>query len=286
MKIALFGSANPSAKAQVEQILTTIPNVTWTDGPVGADHWVTSQEPVEDFPASASLPDMALSIGGDGTFLRTAARIGQSGIPILGVNAGHLGFLSDMQMDEAAEALPEILGNGRYDVEGRSLIELEIPECRQPYQSFALNEVAILKRDVSAMVSVSVWVDGSLLNQYDADGLAIATPTGSTAYAMSAGGPILSPQCDCFVIVPIAPHSLTTRPLVIPDNCQLEIGVKSRNGLFLVAIDGLPLHLTTEYRLILHRAPHQVNVVRRRSRTFYDTLRKKLMWGLDGRYAN
>jgi len=268
MKIALFGAAKPEACRQIKQILDTIEGIEVMDGD-------------ESFAGA----NMAMSIGGDGTFLRTAAKIGTAGIPILGVNAGHLGFLTDMNLSEASEVLPEMLQKGLYKVEERAVIELSIPECRQPYQRFALNEVAILKRDVSAMVSVSVRVDGVLLNQYDADGLTIATPTGSTAYAMSAGGPILEPQSHCFELVAIAPHSLSTRPLVIRDDCTLDIQVTSRNGLFLVAIDGVPLHLTTEYSLQITKASHQVKVVRRPNATFFDTLRQKLMWGADVRNA-
>lgn len=266
MKIALFGSAKPEACSQIKQILDPLPDIEYIDGSESIDG-----------------ADMALSIGGDGTFLRTAARIGNSGIPILGINAGRLGFLADVQLNEASSVLPQMLTQGKYDVEHRALLHLEIPDCRQPYQHFALNEVAILKRDVSSMVSVSVYIDGSLLNQYDADGLTIATPTGSTAYAMSAGGPILEPQSHCFVIVPIAPHSLTTRPLVIRDGGVIDVRVKSRNNLFLVAIDGLPLHLTTEYSLRLTRADYEIGVVRCPEHTFFDTLRQKLMWGADVR---
>lgn len=266
MKIALFGASKPDACQQIKQILDTLQGIEVVDGDV-----------------SVEGVDMALSIGGDGTFLRTAAKIGTAGVPILGINAGRLGFLTDMNLSEAAVLLPEMLLKGMYKVENRAVIELSIPQCRQSYQRFALNEVAILKRDVSAMVSVSVRVDGVLLNQYDADGLTIATPTGSTAYAMSAGGPILEPQSHCFELVAIAPHSLSTRPLVIRDDWKLDIEVSSRNGLFLVAIDGVPLHLTTEYSLQISRASHQVKVVRRPNRTFFDTLRQKLMWGADVR---
>ena len=260
MKIALFGAAKPAACDQIKQILEKLDDVELIDGDV-----------------SVEGADMAFSIGGDGTFLRTASKIGQSGIPILGINAGRLGFLADVQLDEIETAIPSIVRDAQYEVECRNLLQLDIPECQQPYQRFALNEVAILKRDVSSMVSVSV--DGILLNQYDADGLIVATPTGSTAYAMSAGGPILQPQSHCFEIVPIAAHSLTARPLVINDSSVLDIEVASRNNLFLVAIDGLPLHLTTQYKLQLRKADHTIGVVRRSNSTFYDTLRKKLMWG-------
>lgn len=264
MNISLYGNSRPEVSQRVRQLLQQLPDVAIVEA---------------DSPC-----DMALSIGGDGTFLRTAAQIGRTGIPILGINAGHLGFLADVPLAEIETALPSILQQGQYAVEYRNLLKLDIPDCQQPYQSYALNEVSVLKRDQSSMVSVSVYVDGALLNQYDADGLVIATPTGSTAYAMSAGGPILEPQSHCWVIVPIAPHTLTTRPLVIRDNCQLDIAVESRNNIYLVSTDGQTVHLTTQSRLRLTKADYQIGVVRRSDRTFYDTLRAKLMWGKDGRY--
>lgn len=264
MNIALYGNSRPEILQRVQHLLQQLPSVTIVDGDTACD--------------------MALSIGGDGTFLRTAAKIGRRGIPILGINAGHLGFLADVPLDEIESALPSILESQQYEVEYRRLLRLNIPDCHQPYQQYALNEVAVLKRDQSSMVSVSVYVDGNLLNQYDADGLVIATPTGSTAYAMSAGGPILEPQSHCWVIVPIAPHTLTTRPLVIRDNCQLDIQVESRNNIYLVSTDGQTVHLTTQSRLQLSLADYEIGVVRRPDHTFFDTLRTKLMWGKDGRY--
>lgn len=264
MKVTLYGNSRPEISDQVRQLLLQFPDVSIV--------------------GSEEKPDMALSIGGDGTFLRTAASIGNSGVPILGINAGHLGFLADVPLQEIDEALTSILIKKEYAVERRSLLHLDILNCQQPYQQFALNEVAVLKRDQSSMVSVSVSVDGCFLNQYDADGLVIATSTGSTAYAMSAGGPILEPQSNCWVIVPIAPHTLTTRPLVIRDSCELDIEVESRNNIYLVATDGKPVHLTTQSKLHLSKADYQIGVVRRPDHTFYDTLRTKLMWGRDGRY--
>lgn len=263
MKVSLHGKPGPGVMEDVKQLLLQLPDV----------------QIVED-----SEAEMALSIGGDGTFLRTAANVGANDIPILGVNAGHLGFLADVPLADFKRDLPAILVDRHYNVEHRTLLELDIENCLQKYQRFALNEVAVLKRDQSSMVSVSVWVDGTFLNQYDADGLVIATATGSTAYAMSAGGPILEPQSECWVIVPIAPHSLTTRPLVIRDSSQLIIEVSSRNNIFLVATDGQPVHLTTQSRLHLSKAAHTIGVVRRPDHSFYDTLRNKLMWGRDGRY--
>ncbi|MBR5069379.1 MAG: NAD(+)/NADH kinase [Bacteroidales bacterium] len=264
MNVSLFGNnTRPEVLEQVRQL-------------IGQLSGVEIVQPEES--------DMALSVGGDGTFLRTAARVGELGIPILGINAGHLGFLADVPLDELQEALRVILVEGNYSVQHRRLLQLDIHDCIQKYQRYALNEISILKRDQSSMVSVSVWIDGTFLNQYDADGLVIATPTGSTAYAMSAGGPILEPLSQCWVIVPIAPHSLTTRPLVIRDSCKIDIEVSSRNNIYLVAVDGQTVHLTTQSRLTLVKADHTLGVVRRPNRTFFDTLRNKLMWGRDGRY--
>lgn len=264
-RIALFGTRNPEARRQVRQVVEVLPDIEVVEG----EHLCSSTGDIA----------MALSVGGDGTFLRTAAQLGRADIPILGVNAGHLGFLADVPLNEAATALPAIIAENRFTVERRSLLHLDIPGCRQPYQPYALNEVAVLKRDQLSMVSVEVYVDGVFLNRYDADGLVIATPTGSTAYAMSAGGPILEPQSDSWVLVPIAPHSLTTRPLVLRDTSRLELRVESRNNIFLVATDGVPVHLTTQSRLVLCKADYTVGVVRRPERTFFDTLREKLMWG-------
>lgn len=275
MKIALFGAAKPEACAQVKRILDPLPGIEYV--------YVDGDLLFSENTGGWSV-DMALSIGGDGTFLRTAAKVGEAGIPILGINAGRLGFMTAISLEEAAEVLPKMLTEKQYSIEDRAMLSLEIPNCKQPYQPFALNEVAVLKRDVSSMISVSVNIDGVLLNTYDADGLTIATPTGSTAYALSAGGPILEPGSNCFEIVPIAPHSLTTRPLVIRDHGVIDVTVKSRNNLFLVAVDGLPIHLTTEYKLRLTRASHNIRVVRRPDHTFYDTLRQKFFWGADGRY--
>lgn len=264
MNVAIYGNSKPEVTEHIKQKITQMSGVTLVEGDADVD--------------------MALSIGGDGTFLRTAASVGKSGVPILGINAGHLGFLADVPLEEIDDALTSILIKKEYAVESRSLLHLDILNCQQPYQQYALNEVAVLKRDQSSMVSVSVYVDGCFLNQYDADGLVIATSTGSTAYAMSAGGPILEPQSNCWVIVPIAPHTLTTRPLVIRDSCELDIEVEARNNIYLVATDGKPVHLTTQSKLHLSKADYQIGVVRRPDHTFYDTLRTKLMWGRDGRY--
>ena len=227
--------------------------------------------------------DIAVSIGGDGTFLKTAARIGDKGIPILGINLGRLGFLADVGRNDMEETLDEIFKN-YYRVEERTLLQL-CPE-RDKYlntYNFALNEVAIMKRDTSSMLSIHTYIDGDYLTIYQADGLVIATPTGSTAYSLSVNGPILVPTASNLALTPIAPHSLNMRPLVIPDSCIVKIKVESRSNTFLVALDGRSEVFPAGLEFCVSKAPYTTKVIKRYSQTFFKTLSEKLMWGLDNR---
>ncbi|MDR2498761.1 MAG: NAD kinase [Tannerellaceae bacterium] len=227
--------------------------------------------------------DMAVSVGGDGAFLRTAARINKHGVPILGINAGRLGFLADTSGDELEDTLNEI-ADKRYTVEDRSLLRIyEGCEFVKGY-NFALNEVAILKRDTSSMLSIHASIDNDFLATYMADGLIIATPTGSTAYSLSVNGPIIVPQSASLVISPVAPHSLNVRPLVIPDGSLISLVIESRSEFFLVALDGRSEVVPAGSRLTVGKADYRVKVVKRYGQTFYSTLRDKLMWGADARY--
>lgn len=227
--------------------------------------------------------DIAFSLGGDGTFLNTAARIGSKGIPIIGINTGHLGFLADITNDEAATFVDDIT-MGNFKVEQRTLLEARTKEGGEELNfPFALNELAILKQDLSSMISVEARVDGELLNTYKADGLLVATPTGSTAYAMSAGGPITTPNTPVFVIAPIAPHSLTMRPIVLPDDCTIELTTESRSQSYLAAFDGRSQVLDCKTTLLLRRADYKINIIRPNEHTFFNTLKTKLMWGADKR---
>ena len=226
--------------------------------------------------------DIALSIGGDGTFLRTAQRVGSKKIPILGINTGRLGFLADVSVHDIDNALIEIYKN-HYRIEERALLELSVDGLADDaYTHYALNEVAILKSADSSMITIRVDIDGGFLNNYEADGLIVATPTGSTGYSLSVGGPILTPLSANFVLSPVAPHALTTRPLVIADLCRLNIEVSSRTGGYLVSVDGNSTPLSCEHTLRIRKAPYQTLVVKRHDHTFYDTLRHKLMWGIRG----
>ena len=228
------------------------------------------------------LTDIAISIGGDGTFLRTAERVGDKGIPILGINTGRLGFLADVTLQQIDDALIDIYKN-HYTVEERKLLELTIEGYDRPYKRFALNEISILKLDNASMISIDVNIDQNKLSSYEADGLIVATPTGSTAYSLSVGGPILEPDARNFVISPVAPHSLTARPLVIKDSCTLDISVRSRTNSFQVSVDGTSHTLNLYNKINIKKAVYSTKVIKRKGYTFYDTLRNKLFWGADSR---
>lgn len=226
--------------------------------------------------------DIALSIGGDGTFLRTAARINRQDIPILGINTGRLGFLADISSNDIEDALDELFKN-YYKTEERTLLRLYTAgEIYKGYNN-ALNEIAILKRDTSSMITIHTFLDDEYLSSYQADGLVIATPTGSTAYSMSVNGPIIVPQSNSFVISPVAPHSLNVRPLVIPDSTKISLSVESRSDNFLIALDGNSEVFPVGTQLQINKADYTTKVIKRYNHTFYQTLREKLMWGADAR---
>ena len=225
--------------------------------------------------------DMVISLGGDGTFLKAANYVGDTGIPIVGINTGRLGFLADVSADEMG-AFFEQLHEGRYSVRERGLLELIIgDEAEQTF--YALNEVTLSKHDSSSMIAVHTRVGGEHLATYMGDGLIIATPTGSTAYSLSAGGPIVYPQADVFVLTAVAPHSLNVRPIVIADDKIIELSVESRSGSFLVAVDGISRSFPEHTAITLRKATHTIRVVKQEGSTFFHTLQKKMMWGSDPR---
>lgn len=226
--------------------------------------------------------DLAFSVGGDGTFLKTASIIRQKNIPILGINTGRLGFLADITQKDLESTLTEIM-NGEYRVELRSQLTLLTNNNSFGEYNHALNEIAILKQDTASMLTIEAYINGEHLITYQSDGLIIATPTGSTAYSLSIGGPIMAPTASNFIIVAIAPHSLTTRPLVVEDDAILHFKVESRNKSFLVSLDGRSEILPTGTILEIQKAEYPVKLVKRLGLTFYSTLRDKLMWGADYR---
>ena len=228
--------------------------------------------------------DFALSVGGDGTFLTSAAAIGNKNIPILGVNCGHLGFLAEVQTDDLDEILKQLI-DGQYTIERRSLLNVTILDkdgiAREGLvmSPNALNEIAILKQGLTNMLTIETKVNGELLHTYHSDGLVIATPTGSTAYNLSIGGPLVVPQSRGILLTPIAPHSLTVRPIVMPDDWTFDIRVSSRYDSYMVSVDGRSQSLSTDLSLHIERAPYTIKVVQIGDNSFLKSLRTKLNWG-------
>ena len=226
--------------------------------------------------------DFALSMGGDGTFLRTASMVGPKEIPILGVNTGRLGFLADINAGDIEHTIAALYIDD-FSVETRSVIRVETDG--DPLQGYpcALNDVAILKRDTASMITIHAAINGETLTTYQADGLIMSTPTGSTAYSLSVGGPIIVPGTHVFSLTAVAPHSLNVRPIVISEDSIIELTVESRTHNFLVALDGRSEKLPDSTRLTLRKAAYRVNVIKRAGTRYFHTLREKMMWGADQR---
>ena len=226
--------------------------------------------------------DMVLSIGGDGTFLKAASRVGSRNIPILGINTGRLGFLADVSPEEMEDTFNDIYSNN-YRIEDRSVLQVSCKEQELKGYPFGLNEIAVLKRDSSSMISIHTAINGAYLTTYQADGLVIATPTGSTAYSLSIGGPVIVPHSNTIAITPVAPHSLNVRPIVINDDWEITLDVESRSHNFLIAIDGRIETCREGSKLTIRKADYKIKVVKRQNHIFFNTLRNKMMWGADGR---
>ncbi len=226
--------------------------------------------------------DFIISLGGDGTFLKAAERAGRLQIPIIGVNMGRLGFLASITQEELSSTIDRIYNND-FGIEERSVIKIESAKQDICFNPFALNDIAILKRDIASMISICVRINGEYLTSYLADGLVVSTPTGSTAYSLSIGGPVMVPQTKTLSITPVAPHSLNMRPIVISDEAEIMLEVESRSHNFLVAIDGRSVKMKEGTVLTICKAPYKVKILKPQNNTFFSTLREKLMWGADTR---
>lgn len=289
MKFALFGNTFQAKKSAHAKHLITLLQEHGEEVHISEDFYkflVEDQgmkiQPDNLITCDDFTADMAISMGGDGTFLKTASRIGHRGIPIIGINTGRLGFLADVSPEGIDRAFEEII-NGQYQIEERATLHLHAEGHKLKGYPFALNEIAILKRDSSSMISIRTSIAGNYLTTYQADGLVIATPTGSTAYSLSVGGPIMVPRAGTTAITPVAPHSLNVRPIVVRDDWEITLEVSSRSHNFLVAIDGRSETCSEETILTIRRAPFTTRVVKSNDRHFFDTLREKMMWGADSR---
>jgi NAD+ kinase len=288
MRIGIFGSDYQAGKQEsIKTLFDTIQRLNgkvWVEA--GFYRYLSEQfaytPVIEGIIESDFHMDLAISLGGDGTFLRTAAWIGRREIPVLGINTGRLGFLADTGTNEIVETMEEVF-RGDYLTEKRSLLELQTPLRQYGDNNFALNEIAVLKRDTASMIAIHTYLNEEFLTTYQADGLLIATPTGSTAYSMSVNGPIIIPRANNVVLSPVAPHSLNVRPLVIPEDYCIRLKVETRNGNFLISLDGRSAVYPSESEFLINKANFCLKIVKRTRQSFYDTLRKKLLWGTDSR---
>ena len=289
LRFALFGNIYQARKsASIQKVLSCIANhdaelyVDMEYYYFLKDNQRLSVNATKVFTGDDFDADFVISMGGDGTFLKAASRVGHKDIPILGVNMGRLGFLADISPDDIEHCI-NALAQDDFAIESRALIQVEADGNPLGDFSYALNDVAILKRDTASMISIRANINGQYLNTYQADGLVVSTPTGSTAYSLSNGGPIIVPGTKVFSMTAVAPHSLNVRPIVIPDSTIVELDVESRSHNFLVAIDGRSEKCKEGTKITLRRAPYDVKVVKRSDHRYFNTLREKMMWGADSR---
>jgi NAD+ kinase len=225
--------------------------------------------------------DFVFSIGGDGTFLDTVTLVRDTGIPVIGINSGKLGFLASISKDCIKEAIGSLY-HGNYTTEKRTLLSMDSDNRELDRFGYALNDITVQKKE-SEMITVHVYLNGNFLNSYWADGLIIATPTGSTAYSLSVGGPIVLPDSQNFIISPISPHNLTVRPIVVPDNSEILLRPEGRSSRYLVSMDHRHRVIEGTTNIRIRKAPFTMQVLRLENTSFYSTLRSKLMWGVDKR---
>ncbi|MBP6091120.1 MAG: NAD kinase [Crocinitomicaceae bacterium] len=226
--------------------------------------------------------DLTMSIGGDGTFIKSVGFIRDSGVPILGINTGRLGFLANISKDQIQQTMDQVKAKN-YEFQKRSLLRIQTEENIFGEDNFALNELTLQKKDTASMITVHASLDNKYLNSYWADGLIVSTPTGSTAYSLSCGGPIITPGCQVHILTPIAPHNLNVRPVVVPDHMPIKLKIEGRDRKCLMSLDGVSKNIRQDEEIIVTKAEFMINVVKFESNNFLDTIRNKMMWGIDAR---
>jgi NAD+ kinase len=226
--------------------------------------------------------DLTMSIGGDGTFIKSVGFIRDSGVPILGINTGRLGFLANISKDQIQQTMEQVKAKN-YDFQKRSLLRIQTEENIFGEDNFALNELTLQKKDTASMITVHASLDNKYLNSYWADGLIVSTPTGSTAYNLSCGGPIITPGCQVHILTPIAPHNLNVRPVVVPDHMPITLKIEGRDRKCLISLDGVSKNIRQDEEIIVTKAEFMINVVKFESNNFLDTIGNKMMWGIDAR---
>jgi NAD+ kinase len=225
---------------------------------------------------------LMISIGGDGTLLESVAHIGKTEIPVLGINTGRLGFLATISSNETEHALEEVM-RGSFALDKRAVLRLETEQGIFGKLNFALNDFTVVKKDTSAMITIHTFIDGEFLNSYWADGIIVSTPTGSTGYSLSCGGPLIFPRSGNFVLTPVSPHNLTVRPIIVSDTSEISFQVDGRSKKFLVSLDSRIATVDNTVKLRVKKADFIVNLIQLEGHHYFKTLRQKLNWGLDVR---
>lgn len=289
MQFAIFGNPSATNASQAEQRLFECIISMGDTFCIESDYYAYLTETLmldiccnSVFKENNFNADAIISIGGDGTFLRTASRTIQKGLPIIGINTGRLGFMADISTDNIEKAL-KLIHDGKYTIQKRTLLEILMDNMPTDCSRYALNDIAVLKHDMSSMINIKAEVNREQLVTYMADGLVVATPTGSTAYSLSIGGPIIFPTTNIITLTPVAPHSLTMRPLVLQDDQVINLSVTSRSHSFLVSIDGNSFSCPEGTSIEIKKAPFHINVMKPEGYSFFTTLRDKMMWGADNR---
>jgi NAD+ kinase len=226
--------------------------------------------------------DAFITLGGDGTLLDMVSVIRDSGVPVIGINFGRLGFLASVNKSDIASAIHAVV-NKQYTLDGRGLLSVESELNILGMDNFALNDITIHKRDDSAMITTNMFLDGEFLNSYWGDGIIIATATGSTAYSLSCGGPIIFPESNSIVVTPVAPHNLNVRPIILPDSSILSFEVESRSSNYILSCDSKTEIIDKPMRFKVQKANFELNLIRLNNESYLSTLRNKLLWGLDAR---
>jgi len=293
MKIAIYGqSCNEKTKSSIINLLSFLSNKTCTvhienDFYNILDKELNLSRDYSNFNTFKTLDtsyDVLISIGGDGTILRAVTYIKDLAIPIIGINTGRLGFLATIQKDNIESALADLF-KGNYKISERSLLSIEtIPKDNKLFKlNFALNEIAVSRKNTTSMITVETKLNDEYLTSYWADGLIVSTPTGSTGYSLSCGGPVITPSATNFVLTPIAPHNLNARPLVIPDSTEIKLKVSGREDNYLVSLDSRIATVDNNTTIVIKKASFNVKMIVLEKESFLDTLRRKLLWGEDRR---
>ena len=293
MRVALFGQINHKSAEEALQLLlscfeknntTLVFEANFYHDYVNLFKHKTSYKEFEVFKELNKSYDLLISIGGDGTILRAITFVKDLGIPIIGINTGRLGFLATIQNDDITTAIESILQK-KYKISERNLLSISTEPSNSAFidLDFALNEIAVSRKNTTSMITVETQLNNEYLTSYWSDGLIISTPTGSTGYSLSCGGPVITPDTNSFVITPIAPHNLSARPLVITDTTEIKLRVSGREDNFLVSLDSRIATLSVDATITIKKAPFTIKMVELLDESFLDTLRKKLLWGEDKR---